>query len=111
MIDRDKALEIARSWVAQRSSPDSRAHVEEDKTRELDFGWLFSYGYETDSQGTRAPDFPVEVPGRRQFIVSRDDGNVEVIPSGPSKARTFVQNHSESYRARAEHRRPQEETS
>ena len=76
-VDYEEALQIARRALKE-SDPEDRMVLQEEKTEERSFGWVFAY---TTRRYLETGDFNDTVPGVGPLIVFRHDGSVEFLPT------------------------------
>jgi hypothetical protein len=69
MITSDRALEIARKFIADSSWSEVEWVILEDKILEKDFGWVFYY---TTKKHAETGDIKYAIPGNAPVIVNRD---------------------------------------
>lgn len=74
-VNYEQALQIARAALKE-SDPEGRMALQEEKTREMAFGWVFSY---TTKKYLQTGDFNDTIPGTGPLIVFRHDGSVEFL--------------------------------
>lgn len=77
-------MEIARKAVAELSS-EHKFVVQEDRTIERPFGWVFFY---STAEYAKTRDIKFAVPGAAPIVVLRSNGSVEQLPSSipPTRA-------------------------
>ncbi len=78
MIDRDQARGIAIDWATAHSDWANGTLglcILDDRTRELDFGWVFFY---TSKLFHDTEDFQYALAGNAPLIVDRRDGSLRV---------------------------------
>jgi hypothetical protein len=85
MIDKQAAHQIAQDYVQQMAKASQHDFVLfEDKTQELDFGWVFFY---STRQHVETGDPRHAVPGNAPIIVDRQDGSLH--PTGTAKGTQY----------------------
>jgi hypothetical protein len=79
MIDFDQARGIALDWITANAPTGQDGTLElcilDDRTRELDFGWVFCY---TSKLFRDTGDFQYALAGNAPLIVDRRDGTLRV---------------------------------
>lgn len=74
-VDYEEALRIARRALEE-SDPEDRMVLQEEKTRERSFGWVFAY---TTKRFLETGNFSDTIPGTGPLVVFRHDGSVEFL--------------------------------
>lgn len=74
-VNYEEARVIARQALEQ-SDPEDRMVLQEEKTQERSFGWVFAY---TTRRYLETGDFNDTVPGVGPLIVFRHDGSFEFL--------------------------------
>ena len=75
-IDKAQAIAIARQTIAKASTHDHDMVIQEKKTEERDFGWVFFY---TTRKFLETGDKKYLVPGNAPLVVEREDGSTHFL--------------------------------
>jgi len=94
MINREQARQIASDWIAMYPAIGLDGSLElcilDDRTRELDFGWVFFY---TSKLFHETGDFRYALAGNAPLLVDRRDGALR--PTGTAQP---IEHYIERYR-------------
>jgi hypothetical protein len=94
MIDRDHARQIVADWLAAHPARGQDGNLElcilDDRTCELDFGWVFFY---TSRLWHETQDFRHAIAGNAPLIVDRRDGTLH-----PTATANPIEHYIDQYR-------------
>lgn len=99
-IDKAQAAAIARQTIAASSTPGHEMVIQEEKTVERDFGWVFFY---TTRKFLETKDKKYLAPGNAPLVVEREDGSTHYLGTSlpPSRAiERFEQSWRKQHRSR-----------
>lgn len=74
-VDYEEARQIAQTALEE-SDPEGRMVMQEEKSQERSFGWVFSY---TTRKFLETGNFNHTIPGVGPLVVFRHDGSVEFL--------------------------------
>ena len=84
----ESALQIARQKVAELSGADGELLLEESKTQEHEFGWVFFW---TTKKYLETGDPQFLVPGNGPLVVNREDGSTHLLSTSVPPARAIAE--------------------